>query len=57
LASSGGEARRLLNQGGGYVNGSRLASADTIINDNNIKDLQIVLRSGKKKFHKIRITR
>jgi tyrosyl-tRNA synthetase len=57
LANSGGEARRLLNQGGGYVNGTRLASADTVINDRDINELQIVLRSGKKKFHKIQITR
>lgn len=55
LAKSGGEARRLLNQGGGYVNGSRLRSADTIINDEYINEMEIVLRSGKKKFHKIQI--
>lgn len=55
LANSGGEARRLINQGGGYVNGGRLQSAETIINMSDINDREIILRSGKKKFHKIRV--
>lgn len=55
LAKSGGEARRLIDQGGGYVNGQRLDSAETLINKNNIDDMEITLRAGKKRFHKIRI--
>jgi tyrosyl-tRNA synthetase len=55
LVQSGGEARRLIDQGGGYVNGMRLESFDQIINTNNINDMSLLLRAGKKRFHKIRI--
>jgi len=55
LSKTGGEARRLIDQGGGYVNGQRLASGDIIIHANDISNMEIVLRAGKKRFHKIRI--
>jgi tyrosyl-tRNA synthetase len=55
LSKTGGEARRLIDQGGGYVNGQRLASGDIIIYSNDISNMEIVLRAGKKRFHKIRI--
>jgi tyrosyl-tRNA synthetase len=55
LAKSGGEARRLIKQGGAYVNGQRVESFEQEINTNNIEDLEIVLRAGKKRFHKIKI--
>ncbi len=55
LSASSGEARRLIKQGGAYINGDRLATFDKIINDNDIKDMEIVLRAGKKRFHKILI--
>jgi tyrosyl-tRNA synthetase len=55
LAKSGGEARRLIKQGGAYVNGQRIESFDQEINANNIEDMEIVLRAGKKRFHKIKI--
>ena len=55
LASSGGEARRLINQGGGYVNGRRLESFDEVINDKYIDEMSITLRAGKKRYHKILI--
>ena len=55
LASSGGAARRLIEQGGAYVNGQRIDSFDFLISDRNLNDANaIVLRSGKKRFHKIR---
>ncbi|MBR9980884.1 MAG: tyrosine--tRNA ligase [Desulfatitalea sp.] len=53
LAKSGGEARRLIDQGGGYVNGQRLDSGETVISANDIDGVEIVLRAGKKRFHKI----
>jgi tyrosyl-tRNA synthetase len=56
LADSGGAARRLIEQGGAYINGTRVESFDTIINDTDLDDQKtIVLRSGKKRFHKIEI--
>ena len=53
LANSGGAARRLIEQGGAYVNGSRVAVFDQMITDKDLNQDQILLRSGKKRFHKI----
>jgi tyrosyl-tRNA synthetase len=55
LASSGGAARRLIEQGGAYVNGQRIDSFDFLISDQALNDANtIILRSGKKRFHKIK---
>ena len=56
LANSGGAARRLIEQGGAYINGTRVESFDYIVSDTDL-DAQktMVLRSGKKHFHKIEI--
>ena len=55
LASSGGAARRLIEQGGAYVNGHRIDSFDFLITDQELNDANaIILRSGKKRFHKIK---
>ena len=55
LASSGGAARRLIEQGGAYVNGRRIDSFDTMISDQDMTAANsILLRSGKKRFHKIK---
>jgi tyrosyl-tRNA synthetase len=53
LAKTGGEARRLINQGGGYLNGERLTSAEQMVTQDDINDMEIILRAGKKRFHKI----
>ena len=53
LASSGGAARRLIEQGGAYVNGSRVTAFDQMITDEDLNQDEILLRSGKKRFHKI----
>jgi tyrosyl-tRNA synthetase len=55
LAGSRGAARRLIEQGGAYVNDQRIASFDQLITENDIKDMEILLRSGKKRYHKIKI--
>ena len=56
LANSGGAARRLIQQGGAYVNGKRILAFDDLITDSDLDDQQtIVLRSGKKRFHKINV--
>ena len=55
LADSSGAARRLISQGGAYVNGERVAQFDQLITDKNINELEILLRAGKKRYHKIKI--
>ena len=56
LASSGGAARRLIQQGGAYMNGQRIDAFDQLITAQDLDDDNtIVLRSGKKRFHKIRV--
>jgi tyrosyl-tRNA synthetase len=56
LCASSSEARRLIEQGGGYLNDKRVDKFDLLIklNDFNEKD-EILLRAGKKKFHRIKI--
>ena len=55
LSPSGGAARRLISQGGAYVNGNRVNTFDELINESDINDMEILLRAGKKRYHKIRI--
>lgn len=55
LANSGSAARRLIEQGGAYVNGKRIESFDYLLTDSDIVDLEILLRAGKKKYHKVKI--
>jgi tyrosyl-tRNA synthetase len=56
LASSGGAARRLIQQGGAYVNGERVESIDQMISAADLdSEMAILLRSGKKRFHKIQV--
>jgi len=55
LVNSGSEARRLIEQGGAYVNGNRIESFDYRLTEKDIVDLEILLRAGKKRFHKIKI--
>ncbi len=55
LAASGGAARRLIEQGGAYVNGQRIDAFDRLITEQDLNEERvIVLRSGKKRFHKIK---
>ena len=56
LANSGGAARRLIEQGGAYINGRRVESFDYLVRDTDLDDQDtILLRSGKKRFHKIEV--
>jgi len=55
LAASGGAARRLIEQGGAYVNGQRIDAFDQLICERDLnEDEVIILRSGKKHFHKVK---
>jgi tyrosyl-tRNA synthetase len=53
LVKSGGEARRLIKQGGGYVNGERIEGFDQMISDRLLENGEILFRVGKKKYHKL----
>jgi tyrosyl-tRNA synthetase len=55
LASSGGASRRLISQGGAYINGTRVDSFDYMITLRDFAGEELVLRSGKKRYHKIKI--
>jgi len=56
LSTSGSEARRLIEQGGGYLNERRAEKFDLLVTleDFNEKG-EVLLRAGKKKFHRIKI--
>jgi tyrosyl-tRNA synthetase len=53
LCSSRSDARRLINEGGAYINGCRVNVFDEHINENHLKDGVMLLRAGKKRYHKI----
>lgn len=53
LAKSRGEAKRLIDQGGAYVNGERVLKADQEFSDRDLKDGALLLRSGKKHYRRV----
>lgn len=54
LAASGAAARRLIEQGGAYVNGIRIDAAERVVSDADLDgDGALVLRAGKKRFHRV----
>ncbi len=53
LTSSRGEARRLIKQGGLYVNDKRVESLEDVLNENSLTPDGILLRAGKKKYHRL----
>lgn len=53
MSNSSGAARRLIQQGGAYLNGKRIAAFDYLVSSKDINEMEIVLRTGKKHFHKI----
>ena len=58
LVKSKGEARRLISQGGGYVNNRRVESIDVRLTMANLaSQSMIVLRTGKKKYALLRFLR
>jgi len=55
LCSSRGEARRLIQQGGGYINGERIQEFDERATLEHLEKGEILLRAGKKKYHRIQV--
>lgn len=56
LTDSGGAARRLLKQGGGYVNNERVAPTARVSRAHLASETMLVLRAGKKKYHLVRFS-
>ena len=57
LCASGSEARRLIEQGGGYMNDKRVDKYDLLIKLDDFNDNdEILLRAGKKKFYRIKMS-
>lgn len=55
LASSRGEAKRLIQQGGLYINDRRVDSLEQKVTEQTLTPNGILLRSGKKKYHRIKV--
>jgi len=53
LCGSNGEARRLIKQGGAYLNDSKIESADMEITNSHVQDGGVVLRAGKKRYKRV----
>jgi len=55
LCDSKSEARRLVLQGGASVNGARMDSIDAVIGFSEVKNGELVLRAGKKRYFRIKV--
>jgi len=53
LATSRSDARRLINGGGAYLNSVRITDTEVLITTSDFTSNQLMLRSGKKKHHRI----
>ena len=53
LCATRSEARRLISQGGGYVNNRRIKRFDEIIDSDDMTNNSILLRAGKKRYLRI----
>ena len=56
LTATRGEARRLISQGGGYINGERIEAFDQIINSGNLENGSLILRAGKKRYLRLTLS-
>lgn len=50
LCKTRGDARRLISQGGAYLNGERLDVFDRIVDAKDLKEKRLLLRAGKKRY-------
>jgi tyrosyl-tRNA synthetase len=55
LCSSRAEARRLIQDGGAYINGRRVQNFDETVREADLKNGLLVLRAGKKRYHRITV--
>lgn len=57
LTQSRGEARRMVQQGGIYVNDQRVDEVEAVLTPDNLTPAGILLRAGKKKYHRLIVER
>jgi tyrosyl-tRNA synthetase len=55
LCQSKSDARRLINQGGAYINDENIMDLEYTVDTKSIKDKSIILRAGKKRYFKVEI--
>ena len=55
LCGSKGEARRLIRQGGAYIDGERVDDENMVLKEEDFKNGEINLRAGKKRYMKLHI--
>ena len=55
LSKTRGEARRLISQGGGYVNGERIETFDQVISPKDLREGSLLLRAGKKRYLRVTV--
>ncbi len=55
LCRSGAEARRLIAQGGAYIDGKSIGRFDEPLKAEDFGKGEIMLRAGKKRFHRVRV--
>ena len=55
LVSSSSEARRLIKDGGVYLNNQRVIGHDQVVTKTDFSDGYALLRKGKKVFHKVEV--
>jgi len=53
LTGSKGQARRLIEQGGVYVNQEKIAALDSTITVRDVREGAVILRAGKKRYHRL----
>ncbi|HOA98265.1 MAG TPA: tyrosine--tRNA ligase [Acetivibrio saccincola] len=55
LVPSKGEGRRLIQQGGIYVENERIKEFDFTVKADDFKDNELIIRKGKKVYHKVKL--
>jgi len=55
LCASRGKARRLIQQGGAYVDDKRIETFDFLVDDKGLNKGEILLRAGKKRYHRVKV--
>ena len=53
MASSKGQARTLINQGGITLNDEKVTDVNYVLSENDFKNGYAILRKGKKVYHKL----
>ena len=53
LASTKSAARRLIEQGGAYVNRKKITNVDALIGESDFAEDNLILRAGKKRYHRL----